>query len=116
MPLSSKGEKILSSMKSEYGSKKGEQVFYASKNAGRISGIDSYYDPTAERSDFTIGKDNPNHPHATTGTEPVWDVPAARVDAFCSRCDALAQFFREEAKEPEHKSGSASTLANAAFK
>lgn len=116
MPLSSKGEKILSSMKSEYGSKKGEQVFYASKNAGRISGIDSYYDPTAERSDFTIGKDNPNHPHATTGTEPVWDVLAARVDAFCSRCDALAQFFREEAKEPEHKSGSASTLANAAFK
>lgn len=40
MPLTKKGEKIMSAMKSEYGPKKGEQVFYASKNAGKIKKVD----------------------------------------------------------------------------
>ena len=37
MPLTKKGKKIMSSMKKQYGKKKGEQVFYASKNKGTIS-------------------------------------------------------------------------------
>ena len=41
MPLTNKGSEIMENMKKEYGSKKGEQVFYASKNAGKISGVDS---------------------------------------------------------------------------
>ena len=40
MPLTKKGKKILINMRKTYGSKKGEQVFYASKNKGKISGID----------------------------------------------------------------------------
>ena len=40
MPLTPKGEKILKSMKEEYGAKKGESVFYASKNAGKNKGVD----------------------------------------------------------------------------
>ena len=40
MPLTSKGESIKEHMIKEYGEKKGEQVFYASKNAGKISGVD----------------------------------------------------------------------------
>jgi len=32
MPLTKKGKKILKAMKKEYGSKKGESVFYASEN------------------------------------------------------------------------------------
>lgn len=45
MPLTSKGEKILHNMekpKSEggYGPKKGESVFYASKNKGTIKGVE----------------------------------------------------------------------------
>jgi hypothetical protein len=40
MPLTAKGEKIKSAMVAEYGAEKGEQVFYASKNAGKISGVD----------------------------------------------------------------------------
>jgi hypothetical protein len=40
MPLTSKGEKIMRSMKAELGSKEGERRFYASKNAGTISGVD----------------------------------------------------------------------------
>lgn len=38
MPLTSKGRKIKSSMKSEYGAEKGEDVFYASQNKGTITG------------------------------------------------------------------------------
>jgi hypothetical protein len=40
MPLTSKGEEIKEKMEHEYGSKKGEEVFYASKNKGTISGVD----------------------------------------------------------------------------
>lgn len=41
MPLTNKGEEIMGAMKKEYGSEKGESVFYASKNKGTISGVDA---------------------------------------------------------------------------
>ena len=41
MPLTEKGNEILGAMQKEYGAKKGEEVFYAAKNAGTISGVDS---------------------------------------------------------------------------
>ena len=40
MPLTKKGHKIMSAMTKEYGSKKGKQVFYASRNKGKIKGVD----------------------------------------------------------------------------
>ena len=40
MPLTPKGKKILGSMQHQYGGKKGESVFYASRNKGTISGVD----------------------------------------------------------------------------
>tara|TARA_R100001230_G_C5668469_1_gene173300 strand:- start:1022 stop:1345 length:324 start_codon:yes stop_codon:yes gene_type:complete len=40
MPLTKKGKKIMQSMKRTYGGKKGEQVFYASRNAGKIDGVE----------------------------------------------------------------------------
>ena len=40
MPLTKKGKKILASMKKQYGEEKGERVFYASRNKGRIKGIE----------------------------------------------------------------------------
>ena len=40
-PLTEKGKEILVSMKKEYGDEQGEKIFYASKNAGKITGIDS---------------------------------------------------------------------------
>lgn len=40
MPLTSKGKKILNAMKKDYGAKKGERVFYASVNAGKIRGAE----------------------------------------------------------------------------
>jgi hypothetical protein len=41
MPLTSKGNKILAHMKEQYGPEKGESVFYASRNKGTITGVDS---------------------------------------------------------------------------
>jgi hypothetical protein len=40
MPLTKKGSKIKKAMKKEYGAKKGEAVFYASANKGRIKGVE----------------------------------------------------------------------------
>ncbi len=40
MPLTPKGKKIKKAMRATYGKKKGEQVFWASKNKGKISGVD----------------------------------------------------------------------------
>jgi len=40
MPLTEKGKKIMKSMKKQYGKKKGETVFYASKNKKKIKGVD----------------------------------------------------------------------------
>ena len=38
MPLTEKGKKIKRAMESEYGKERGERVFYASQNAGKIKG------------------------------------------------------------------------------
>lgn len=35
MPLTTTGEKVMSSMAKTYGPEKGERVFYASRNAGK---------------------------------------------------------------------------------
>lgn len=40
MPLTQKGSKIMAAMKKQYGEKKGEGVFYASRNKGTIKGVD----------------------------------------------------------------------------
>ena len=40
MPLNEKGRKIMKSMKEQYGKKRGETVFYASKNKGVIKGVE----------------------------------------------------------------------------
>lgn len=40
MPQTKKGKKIMAAMTAEYGAKKGQQVFYATRNAGKITGVD----------------------------------------------------------------------------
>jgi hypothetical protein len=39
MPLSKKGQKIKAAMRRQYGTRKGDRVFYASANKGRIQGV-----------------------------------------------------------------------------
>ena len=40
MPLNEKGKKIMKSMRKQYGKKRGETIFYASKNKGVIKGVE----------------------------------------------------------------------------
>jgi hypothetical protein len=40
MPLNKKGATIMRAMKEQYGEEAGEKIFYASKNAGKIEGVD----------------------------------------------------------------------------
>lgn len=40
MPLTDKGQKIMSAMTDRYGPERGKSVFYASRNKGTISGVD----------------------------------------------------------------------------
>jgi|TARA_R100000655_G_scaffold87531_1_gene127736 hypothetical protein len=40
MPLNEKGKKIMKSMRKQYGKKRGETIFYASKNKGTIKGVE----------------------------------------------------------------------------
>jgi hypothetical protein len=40
MPLTKKGSKIKRAMQKQYGKKRGESVFYASRNKGTIKGVD----------------------------------------------------------------------------
>jgi hypothetical protein len=40
MPLNKKGSKIMRNMSKTYGAKKAKRVFYASKNAGKIKGVE----------------------------------------------------------------------------
>lgn len=40
MPMTDKGSKIMAAMKQKYGKKRGEQVFYASKQKGTIKGVE----------------------------------------------------------------------------
>lgn len=39
MPLTKKGRKVKRAMQRQYGAAKGEEVFYASANSGRIRGV-----------------------------------------------------------------------------
>lgn len=45
MPLTPKGRKIMRNMKEKYGEAEGENVFYASRNAGKIKGVDPKSSP-----------------------------------------------------------------------
>ena len=39
MPLTAKGKRIRAAMRKQYGNEKGDKVFYASENAGRVKGV-----------------------------------------------------------------------------
>ena len=39
MPLNKKGKKIKTSMVKQYGKKKGEAIFYAMENSGKLKGV-----------------------------------------------------------------------------
>jgi len=40
MPLTKKGKKIMGALQQEYGTTKGRSIFYAMRNAGRITSVE----------------------------------------------------------------------------
>lgn len=81
MPLTSKGEKIQAAMKEQYGSEKGEQVFYASRNKGRITGVDAKSDTIAmgalPKADGKKAKGDAEYSSAMTPAE--WELRRKQV-------------------------------------
>jgi 8-oxo-dGTP pyrophosphatase MutT (NUDIX family) len=86
-PLTGKGEKILGSMQEHYGPERGKRVFYASANAGRISGVhDDSALPTTGRRDRTMAtpaRARPQHASspfsANVDAAPGWSVKPWRA-------------------------------------
>lgn len=87
MPLTSKGTEILHAMQKQYGEKKGEQVFYASRNAGKITGVDDW-EGDASPSEWMADDDH----HATI------DACAYRMDILSQRMARLDRSPRKRMK------------------
>jgi hypothetical protein len=104
MPLTEKGQKIKGAMEKQYGPEKGEQVFYASKNKGKITGVDTVTIsnsswkaevelPREKRSD-----DNQHMGFTGAGVEPIKKL-VSECDALSKRLDAFEG--RQHQRKPE---------------
>jgi hypothetical protein len=130
MPLTKKGQKIKKSMEESYGKKRGEQVFYASKNKGVISEVEKKYAkgggvrkpdnmPARNKKNFrstesgagmteagvkAYRRANPGSKLQTAVTE---DNPtgkrAARRKSYCARSAGQMKKFPEAAKDPNSR-------------
>lgn len=76
MPLTAKGREILAAMKEEYGDEKGERVFYASKEAGKITGVDSDDGSTVDSLAALNARNRAIHPGGD------WSADLARVRSW----------------------------------
>lgn len=56
MPLTKKGTEVMRAMKAEYGAAKGEQVFYATRNAGKLTGVERSGGAGASKSPASGGR------------------------------------------------------------
>lgn len=94
MPLTEKGEKIKGQMEEHYGKEKGEQVFYASKNAGKISGVDDAHAAPHPGKSGPVPKlrdDDNQHMGFTKGEAPDIERLVSMCDALSTRMDAFEQ-------------------------
>jgi hypothetical protein len=107
MPLTSKGEHVMSAMKKEYGGEKGEEVFYASKNKGTISGVDGAVKEPNDK-DFAehqrmVQKMNQQQRefirNKQTGRSDELSPLADRIDALSQRADGLDDRAHEAARQ-----------------
>lgn len=81
MPLTAKGSEVMSAMQREYGAEKGKSVFYASKNAGKISGVEDRIDSALRAADALYARADAMQ----TGT---WaEAGQARADASYLQLD-----------------------------
>jgi len=65
MPINDKGKKIMMSMKKQYGKKKGEDVFYAMENSGKLKKVlKAKGGKDASKADFTSTNTNQGSDHS----------------------------------------------------
>jgi 8-oxo-dGTP pyrophosphatase MutT (NUDIX family) len=94
-PLTEKGSKIMSAMKSQYGPEKGERVFYASKNKGTISGVDNI-DPIGRQDNrITPAQNQPANPFSANLDNAQWQSPQ-----WGSRAPVRTQSVRDNWNAP----------------
>ena len=67
-PLTEKGKEILANMKEQYGDEEGEKIFYASKNKGTISGVDSKTKDGLEEEIKKMAREKADRPFNDDGT------------------------------------------------
>jgi len=91
VPLTEKGEKIKAAMVTQYGPEKGKEVFYASKNKGKITGVDD-----AQHMGFT--KEGAT---ALKNLVSECDALAARLDAF-ERRRSMKRPKKVEPRDKDH--------------
>jgi uncharacterized protein len=96
MPLTAKGETILAAMKAQYGEEEGERIFYKSKNAGTIEGVDAISDRWSEEAREAAkearkyqAKHNPALREMTHKERKRWLRSVARTWAKQNRGDAF---------------------------
>lgn len=82
MPLTEKGKEILAEMIKEYGTEKGHEVFYASANSGKITGVHDGIAPDPQEKFY----------EAET---PILDAQSVgnAVTRFCDSVDAMCARF-----------------------
>ena len=107
MPLTEKGEKIKGAMEKTYGKEKGEEVFYASKNKRKITGVDAHVNPhvKGQTSPRLMADDN-QHMGFTKGEAKDVEKLVSMCDALSSRLDAFEKrraMQRPAKVEPRNK-------------
>ena len=100
MPLTEKGRKIKAAMKKQYGPEEGKRMFYASKNAGKITGVDRADGSWRVDIEFPEGKVDDAQHMGISNSE------ATPVGKLVSECDALAKRLdafeaRQHQRKPE---------------
>lgn len=104
MPLTAKGEKILEAMQEEHGKEEGERIFYASKNAGRITGVDQKNDADEkdEKKDAEAEvKEAPTKETKTTVKEPAGEDKPDPKSQVKSAEQELKALEREQEQSEE---------------
>jgi len=121
MPLTKKGEKILSHMQQEYGAKRGKSVFYASANKGRIEGVHHDADFAAETGEpqgVAINVSKGVTPallnqQAAEMHAPEHDAePGSRAEMAARRAGQLREFGRAKEDQTSHTTKRASKSNN----
>ncbi|HVI10217.1 MAG TPA: hypothetical protein VND65_18145 [Candidatus Binatia bacterium] len=106
MPLTAKGREILGAMEQEYGEQEGKEVFYASANSGKITGVhdgdmpnpenlpglDELMGPAGIVSLTTSGDELVEGPHLDPPAKP--EIPVERVGYFTGMDEMPGQEYK----------------------